>query len=150
MCLKRLHVLFLLATVLLFSPLAVMAQVPSEIYVASSVNVNVDELDSDQLAAVFLGQQRRWPDGTRVKLALLKSSLSQSQFFPAIVDRSPGQYWAHWRNIVFSGRGIMPRVFKTETELIAYLQNQKGAIGQINNKEMAVRQGLAVLNVKRK
>jgi hypothetical protein len=118
-----------------------------EVHLAFSSNIAVDAPNENDLAAIFLGRKRQWSDGTRVKIAILGSSVEQRTFLQAVAGRSPGQYWAHWRNIVFSGRGIMPKIFSSEKEILDYLGEQKGAIGQITHVDQAVRRGIATLTL---
>ncbi len=98
------------------------------------INSSVEEkaLSSADVGDLFLGNKRQWKDGSRVKLALLKDPLSQQKFLKEVAGRSPARYWAHWRKIVFSGQGLMPKIFATEKELLAYVAAEKGAIGQIS------------------
>lgn len=117
------------------------------IHLALSSNLTLKVPSQKELAAIFLGQKRHWKDGTRVKIAILAAPDEQRKFLSAVARRSPGQYWAHWRNIVFSGRGIMPKIFDTEEELLGYLATEEGAIGHVINTELAGSKGAATLTI---
>lgn len=118
-----------------------------QIHLALSSNVALNDPSQKELAAIFLGHKRQWSDGTRVKIAILQSPDQQRSLLNAVADRSPSQYWAHWRNIVFSGRGIMPKIFHSEEGILKYLAEEEGAIGQITNTDLAVRLGAATLTI---
>ena len=101
------------------------------VYVAVNRQVTTQSLSMNELKRIFLGKQRLWADGTRVRLAMLDVDSTGKEFLKTVTGRSPGQFRAHWRNIVFSGRGVMPRFFNSEKELQAYITDSKGAIGNI-------------------
>ena len=118
-----------------------------DLHLVASSNVNLDGLSKKDVAAIFLGNRRQWSDGTRIRIAMLDVASTQKPFLQAVVERSPPQYWAHWRNIVFSGRGIMPRIFQSEEALLDYLDDQEGVIGQLKDIDLAQLRGAAVLPV---
>lgn len=136
--------LFLLTALALALP-AMGAQ--AELRVGLSSNVDPSDASPENLNSLFLGNKRHWSDGSLVKLAVLASSNVQSPFLKAVTDRSPSQYWAYWRNRVFSGRGVMPKIFHSEEEMLEYLKNEKGAIGQVTNVELAERLGAVTLSL---
>lgn len=118
-----------------------------DVHLALSSNIPLASLSQKELAAIFLGQKRHWEDGTRVKIAILKSAASQDRFLGAVAGRTPGQYWAHWRNIVFSGRGVMPKIFNSEKEVLEYLAQEEGVVGQITSTELATQNGAATYTI---
>ena len=118
-----------------------------DVNVIASPNVDSAALSSADLAAIFLGRRSQWSDGTRIRIAILKSEEVQEAFLEAAVDRSPRQYWAHWRNIVFSGRGTMPKIFSSEEKLLQYMTDQEGVIGLTTDIESAQAHGAVVLTI---
>lgn len=141
---RHLCLMLLTLNCLVLSPYAISDE---PVYLAASDNVDVQSLGRKDLAAIFLGQKRHWPDGTRIKIALLDDHSDQLHLLEVVAERSPGQYWAHWRNIVFSGRGIMPRIFDSQEDLLDYLKKEKGAIGQLRSIEEAEQRDLSWISV---
>lgn len=131
----------------LLTPVKATIEAHPAVFLATSENVSLDSPSQKELAAIFLGQKRYWKDGTRVKIAILESQDEQQKFLNVVADRSPRQYWAHWRNIVFSGRGVMPKIFETEEELLGYLEKEEGAIGQIVTTDLAESKGAVTLTI---
>jgi len=125
-------------------PVSVASAEQPSLHLVASSNVDLASLSKKDIAAIFLGSRRQWSDGTRIRIAMLDTPDWQRPFLQTLVDRSPPQYWAHWRNIVFSGRGIMPRIFSSENALLDYLKDQDGVIGQISDIDL-VEPGAAVL-----
>jgi hypothetical protein len=112
-----------------------------------NAGVDVRVLPRASVADIFLGNKRHWADGTRIKLAVLKSVQSQKTFLEAATGRSPRQYWSHWRNIVFSGRGLMPKVFASEKELVAYVAEEKGAVGHVASTNLIASSDVKLIRV---
>ncbi len=131
----------------LLLPVLPVAAEDATVFVASARDLEQLGLSEHELAAIFLGQKRYWDDGTRVRLALPKSEDVQRPFLNAVVGRSPRQYWAHWRNIVFAGRGLMPKTFRNEAELVRYLADKEGAIGPVDGSGRGASADLHVLEV---
>lgn len=118
-----------------------------QLHVGLSKNVDPADATPENLANIFLGNKRHWSDGSLVKLAVLASSERQRDFLSVVTDRSPSQFWAYWRNRVFSGRGIMPKIFDSNEEMLRYLEEEKGAIGQITDVKQADRSGAATVAI---
>jgi len=146
-CLRSIPCAVVLLAAMFATPSA-SAENPPEIHLVFSNNVSLQQPSEGELAAIFLGRTRHWRDGTRVKIAILESSEAQRQFLSVVANRSPSQYWAHWRNIVFSGRGIMPKIFSSEEELLQYLAAEEGAVGHLSRPDLSGRYGLSTLTIK--
>ncbi|GAB5451767.1 MAG: hypothetical protein Hals2KO_20950 [Halioglobus sp.] len=131
-----------------FGTASASAETSPEIHLVFSNNVALKQPSENELAAIFLGRTRQWSDGTRVKIAILESSEAQRLLLGVVANRSPSQYWAHWRNIVFSGRGIMPKLFSSEEELLQYIAAEEGAVGHLARPEKSGRYGLSTLTIK--
>ena len=101
--------------------------------IAAGESVELSMLTREDLKAIFLGRRRHWDDGTRILLALPAGADQQQALLAAIVDRTPRQFWAHWRNLVFAGRGTMPKTFEEQTRLITYLEDRNHAIALVGS-----------------
>ena len=109
----------------------VMAEQNDSMLVVVNADVQVQELTTRELADIYLGYKRHWDNGTRIRLSLLEDTIKQKDFLQLVTGRNPSQFWSHWRNIVFSGRGLMPEVFTNESSLVKYIAANKGTIGHI-------------------
>lgn len=86
----------------------------------------------------------RWPDGTKVIIALLKSStpigVSTSK---KIYNMSANELNKYWLALVFQGKADAPNFFNSESELEDFVSQTNGAIGVItrptaNNKVILI------------
>jgi ABC-type phosphate transport system substrate-binding protein len=95
-------------------------------------DVGLDSLAIDELKFIYLGKRARWGDGIRVHPAMLKKSDLHDTFVTELLDRSPAKFKAHWKQLVFTGKGIPPKSFATEDDLVAYVRGTEGGIGYVS------------------
>jgi ABC-type phosphate transport system substrate-binding protein len=82
----------------------------AELVVVVSARNPLPALSSDQVAAIFLGQAGRFPDGAEVvALDQRVGSQERNQFYAQVTGKSPALLKAHWSKMVFTGRGQPPR-----------------------------------------
>ncbi|NNG23577.1 phosphate ABC transporter substrate-binding protein [Telluria aromaticivorans] len=97
----------LAAATLLF---AVSGSASAELVVIVSARSPATSLSSDQVAAIFLGQAGRLPDGADVvALDQRIGSSERDQFYRQVAGKTPALLKAHWSKMVFTGRGQPPR-----------------------------------------
>ncbi|MBC6608819.1 hypothetical protein H8B13_18485 [Hymenobacter sp. BT188] len=91
------------------------------------------EMKLAQLRAVMRGERLRWPDGSKVVIALMKSStpigVNTSQ---KIYNMSANELNKYWLALVFQGKADAPNFFNSEDELEAFIAQTTGAIGVVN------------------
>ena len=129
---QRTLVLMLAATLGLpvsgFDARPVMAE---EIIIANPA-FDVESVDAKTLGRVFLGKTSRL-EGEKVEVVVLQEgSATHANFLTSYVKRNPKQFLSHWRKLCFSGKGILPKAFETEEELVAHVAATPGAIGYIS------------------
>jgi ABC-type phosphate transport system substrate-binding protein len=128
---------------LLAAVLLVLAGTPAgpagaaELVVIVSARNPVAALRPDQVAAIFLGQSVRFPDGVQaVPLDLPLGSTLRDEFYERVASKTPALLKAHWSKMVFTGRGqppgeardsaMMRRRVAENPELIGYIE--RGAL----------------------
>ena len=109
---------------------AVMAR--AEVDVVVSAKNPITELSKAQVAAIFLGNTSRFPDGSQaVPIDQNEGAAVRDEFYRRFCDKSPAQIKAHWSKIIFTGRGQPPREVSNSVELKKLLANNPHAIGYI-------------------
>jgi ABC-type phosphate transport system substrate-binding protein len=109
----------------------------ADLVVIVSARSQVGALRPDQVAAIFLGQTARFPDGVEaVPLDLPLGSPLRDEFYLRVASKSPALLKAHWSKMVFTGRGQPPgeatdsasvrRRVADNPELIGYIE--RGAL----------------------
>jgi len=109
----------------------------ADLVVIVSSRSPVSALRPDQVAAIFLGQTARFPDGLEaVPLDQPLGSKLRDEFYERVASKTPALLKAHWSKMVFTGRGQPPveapdsaavrRRVAENPELIGYIE--RGAL----------------------
>ena len=94
-----------------------------------------DSLTKTDIRQIFLGQQSQWSDGNRISIVTSDQNDLNRDFLDNYVGRTPAQFSNYWKKLVFTGKGRMPRSFKTDKSLIEHVAATEGAIGYISAEE---------------
>lgn len=91
-----------------------------------------EEMSISEMKDVFKGERQRWSDGTKVVIALMKTTTtignSTAQKLYKMSDQELNKYWL---GLVFQGKAKAPKFFSSESELKDYVTETPGAIGVI-------------------
>ena len=141
----RLRSMRLLAA-LLFAACAGFAQA-DDLVVVVSARSPFDSLRADQVAAIFLGQAPRFPNGA-VATALDQpiGSAERDQFYLRVTGKTPALLKAYWSKMVFTGRGQPPRELAGSAAVRKAVADDPGLVGYIEREALdpSVRQVLLV------
>jgi hypothetical protein len=92
------------------------------------------EMDMYQLQSVLRGEQIRWQDGVKVKIALMKTNTPIGTVTSEkIFEMTGNELNKHFLSLVFAGKAKAPTFFNSTSELEAYVANTPGAIGVLEN-----------------
>jgi len=128
-------VLRICVSLLLFLGVSALVWVPStwaqsEALVVANSSLPGDSLSQQDIRAIFLGK-KSGVAGQNVVIVTLDGGDVHKDFLKSEVGKTPSQFSSHWKKIVFTGKGKMPKSFKTEEELLAFISNTKGGIGYV-------------------
>ena len=103
-----------------------------------AVVVNPDNstssLSKEQVAKIFLGKTKCFPNGSQVTpLDLQKDSSVRDKFYSKVVNKNESQLTSYWARKIFTGKGQPPRVLSDNSEMISNVSSIKGAIGYIDD-----------------
>ena len=86
-----------------------------------------------QLKSTMKGEKLRWPDGSKVVIALLKTTTPIGQnTSKKIYNMSANELNKYWLALVFQGKADAPNFFNSEAELEEFVSQTSGAIGVVN------------------
>lgn len=92
------------------------------------------EMKLAQLKSTMKGEKLRWPDGTKVIIALLKSTTPiGTNTSKKIYNMSANELNKYWLALVFQGKADAPNFFNSEAELEEFVSQTSGAIGVVNH-----------------
>src|SRR5664279_3285227 len=87
------------------------------------------EIKMSELKAVFRGEKQRWSDGTKVVIAMIKTtSPLGNAISEKIYSMNGDEVRGFWAGISFAGKFDPPNVFNTEAEVEAFVSQNPGAI----------------------
>jgi ABC-type phosphate transport system substrate-binding protein len=90
-------------------------------------------LRTDQVAAIFLGQAGRFPDGSEaVAIDQALGSPLRDEFYQRVAGKSPALLRAWWSKMVFTGRGQPPREVHDSAAVRRMVAENPSLIGYID------------------
>ena len=109
------------------------ASARSEVVIVVSAASPIDGLSKGQVAKIFLGKSRRFPDGSKaVPLNQSEGNLERDAFYQLVSGKSPAQVKAHWSKLIFTGRGQPPKEAASNDAVKQLLTNNGVNIGYID------------------
>ena len=103
-----------------------------EVVVVVSTSSPATVLSESQVADIFLGRTRVFPDGRRAQpIDLPEGSVPHAAFYAEFTGRTAAQLKAHWSKIIFTGRGQPPRQLADIAQVKKALAESAGAIAYL-------------------
>ena len=107
----------------------------AEVVVVVSTQSTVTSLSRSQVADIFLGKVRRFPNGAvAAPIDQAEGSATRDEFYMNVAARSPAQVKSHWSKIIFTGRGQPPPAVSNDGELKKRIAANPAAIGYIDRR----------------
>jgi TonB family protein len=114
-----------------------------DVVVIANPNVKADSISAAELRRVFLLEEKSLADGTQVKPVLAKGGAAHALFLKQYVGKSDDDLRNFYRTLVFTGTGWMPKSLPSDSQIVAYVAQTKGAIGYVDSDSAL--QGVKVL-----
>ncbi|HEY2347991.1 MAG TPA: hypothetical protein VGH64_03195, partial [Puia sp.] len=87
------------------------------------------DIKMNELKAVFKGERQRWSDGTKVVIAMIKTTSPLGNLISEkIYSMNGDEVRGFWAGISFAGKFDPPNVFNTEAEVETFVSQNPGAI----------------------
>ncbi len=100
------------------------------------------------ISKLFLRKVSTWDHGGEVSAADMPvRSPVRAQFSQGIHGKSASAVKSHWQQQIFSGRGVPPPEFSSNSEVVAYVRRHPGAIGYVSAS--ASTKGVNVIEIRR-
>lgn len=109
----------------------------ADLVVIVSAKSPVTALRADQVAAIFLGQTARFPDGGEaLPLDQRIGSPLRDEFYARVANRTPVLLKAYWSKMVFTGRGQPPAEVPDNASVRRKVAENPDAIGYIDRSAL--------------
>ena len=87
-----------------------------------------------ELKAVFKGEKKRWRDGTKIVITLMKTSTpAGAMTTKKVYQMATDELNRYWVTMVFRGQAKAPRSVDSEEELVKFVTKTPGAIGVVSS-----------------
>jgi ABC-type phosphate transport system substrate-binding protein len=106
----------------------------ADILIIANRDVPDAELSRKDVGKMFLGKLRQWSDHSKVNPVTPRVPDVREAFFREYLNKSVAKYNAYWKRMIFTGRGVPPKAFETEAELVEYVAETGGAIGCVSSE----------------
>jgi ABC-type phosphate transport system substrate-binding protein len=117
----------------------------SDVQLIANSSVTASELSADDVKEIFLGTKTA-VGGGEVEPVLGKAGVAHEAFLKLYVGKSDQGLRNHFKSLVFTGKGAMPKSFASDAEIVKYVATTKGAIGYVSGAAEAT--GVKKLAVK--
>lgn len=109
---------------------------------------SLEKVDIRFIEKLFLGKTKKWSDGKKAIPLVLKNKAIHSEFLKQYVKKSVSKFSNYWKKLIFTGRGIPPKEFSSEQEVIEYIKTHPGSIGYVSADTDLKTEGIKVLTCK--
>ncbi len=103
-----------------------------KLIVIANSDVEVDSLDNKTLLRIYHGKKKQWSNRKEIVPVMLKSCPIRDKFIEDILKETEHKFIAYWKQMVFTGRGLPPKSFDDEIEILNFIAKTPGAIGYIS------------------
>jgi ABC-type phosphate transport system substrate-binding protein len=109
----------------------------ADLVVIVSARNPVTALRPEQVAAIFLGQSARFPDGAEaVPYDMRLGAALRDEFYARVTNKTPALLKAHWSKMVFTGRGQPPAELSDSAAVRRKVAEDPDAIGYIERSAL--------------
>lgn len=129
---KKLISLFLLFAFPFIAGLLEAGDAPSFKIVVNASN-STSSLSRAEISNLFLKKTTVWSNGNKVlPIDQAEGAAVREAFSEQIHGKNVSAIKGYWQKQIFSGRGVPPPEKESDKEIIAYVQENPGAIGYIS------------------
>jgi len=109
---------------------------------------SLEAITKDELKRIYLGKSKEFPNGLIIAaLDQEKESEEKEKFYKKVVGKSLSQVSAYWSRLIFTGKGIPPRVLPNDEAIKSWVASHPESIAYIN-AESADNSIKTIFNVK--
>jgi ABC-type phosphate transport system substrate-binding protein len=102
----------------------------ADVQVIANSSIAATEISAAEVRDVFLGAKTSVAGG-EVEPVLAKGGAAHEAFLKLYVGKSDQGLRNHFKSLVFTGKGAMPKSFATDADVVKYVATTKGAIGYV-------------------
>ncbi len=104
-----------------------------DVVIVANKDVKETELTKKDIQTIFLGKKAKWGDKSKIVIVTQGKGKTHVSFLKNLVSKTSAQFANYWKKLVFTGKGKMPKSFKTEKDLLTFVAKTKGAVGYVSS-----------------
>lgn len=106
--------------------------VAGDIKIVANVSVRADSISTSEIKAVFIEDKRSLRDGSHVEPVFAKGGPAHDVLLRQYLGTSDDVLRTHYRTLVFTGIGDMPKSLGSDDEIVKYVSATKGTISYVD------------------
>lgn len=124
----------ILLTGLLAAGLCSVLAVRAEVAVIVHPSTTVGSMTEDEVSRIFLGKSNSFPGGgTAVPINQDEASATRAKFNEAVCKKNASQYKAYWSQLVFTGKGTLPKDAGNDAAVKTLIAANPNMIGYVDS-----------------
>jgi len=116
-----------------------------DVKIVANPEVKVDSISTSELKSVFLAERQSLRDGSHAEPVFQQGGPAHQAFLREYLGKSDGALQDYYGGLVFTGKASMPKSFRSDAEVVAYVARTRGAIGYVSPAASA--EGVRILVV---
>lgn len=106
----------------------------ADVVVIVHPSAGVSALTDDDVSRIFLGKSKSFPSGGQaLPMNQNEGSAIRDKFIRIVCKKSPSQYKAYWSQLVFTGKGTLPKDVGGDTAVKALVAANPNMIGYVDS-----------------
>lgn len=98
---------------------------------------NDSALSDSDIKKIYLGKSRNFSNGaTAVAVDLPEGTATRVAFIDAIVEKSETQFKSYWSRLIFTGKGIPPKILQNDAEVVDLVSRNPDVIGFVDTSSV--------------
>jgi len=116
---------------------AALTNVHADVAIIVSPKANINKIDQDVIARIFLGKTSSLPNGEKaVPVDLEKGSPVYNEFAKSVLGKTPSQLSTHWSRLIFTGRAKPNKQVNSAEKMKELVASNANFIGYIDGKDV--------------
>lgn len=103
-------------------------------FIILNKSIPENSLTNAEIGNIFLGKKTTWSNNNKITFVILADGDTHKQFVRTYLNKSQSQFRNYWKQMLFTGKGIIPQTFTNEEKLIEYVSQNENTIGYISKK----------------
>ena len=98
---------------------------------------SMQAISKEDLKRIYLSKKKEFSDGSLIApLDHPKDSEAKKVFYKKVVGKSLSQVSSYWSRLIFTGKGVPPRVMRGDEEIKVWVAAHPEGIGYIDKKNI--------------